>query len=59
MNNVLEFKSHRSGQTLCRIKLLLDCYRSRFDVLWNNWMTIILIYYIWNHMLMIIIVNAY
>ena len=43
----LELTFHRSGQTLHRIKLLLDCYRSRFDVLWNNWMTIAFTYYLW------------
>ena len=42
----LELTSHRSGQTLCRIKSLLDCYHSCFDVLWINWMTIALTYYL-------------
>jgi len=42
----LKLTSYCSGQTLYCIKLLLDCYRSRFDVLWNNWMTVALIYYL-------------
>jgi len=42
----LELTSHHSGQTLYRIKSLLDCYRSCFDVLWINWMTIALAYFL-------------
>jgi len=42
----LELTFHHSGQTLYWIKLLLDCYRSCFDVLWNNWMTIALEYFL-------------
>jgi len=44
--SLLESTSHHFGQTLCRTKLLLDCYHSHFYVLWNNWMTIALTYYL-------------
>ena len=42
----LELTSHHSGQTLCWIKLLLHWYRPYFDVLWSNWMTIVLAYFL-------------
>jgi len=42
----LELTSHRSGQTLYWLKLLFHWYRSYFDVLWSNWMTIVLVYFL-------------